>query len=159
MVEKLAASPIKITYMSSVKRGKHDKRFVGIPWRVVQSPQFASLKSSEVKLLIDLLTQRNGENNGSLTVSHAVLKKRGWATSSLYRAYCSLVYKGFLIVTRQGWKVRGRATMVAITWLGIDEPNKFSYDEGVKPDATPLGYWCKDKSYWKHLPTLKPPEK
>ncbi|MFC6671822.1 hypothetical protein [Marinobacterium aestuariivivens] len=127
------------------KQLKKRERFIGIPYRVAQSSQFASLKAAEVKLLIDMLTQYTGSNNGSLSPCHSLMRKRGWAKSSLHRAFSALLSKGFLVVTRQGWKVRGRATLVAITWNGIDEPrNGIMFDEGIKPSPVPLALWCKD---------------
>lgn len=131
------------------------ERFIGIPYRVANSAPFAALKGPEVKLLIDLLTQYNGRNNGSLSPTISLMGKRNWAESSLYRAFKKLEHAGFLLVTRQGWKVRGKATMVAITWNGIDEPTGFSYDEGIKVSAVPLGYWCKAQSHWEHKPRSK----
>lgn len=136
---------------------KKGGRFIGIPYHVANSGSFGSLRAPEVKLLIDLLTQYHGKNNGCLSPCHALLKKRGWASSSLYRTFTSLVHNGFLVVTRQGWKVRGKATLVAITWNGIDEAIKCEYDDGIIPSPIPLSYWSKDKSTWKHHPTSKPP--
>lgn len=138
---------------SKAKNSK--QRFIGIPYRVAISPQFAALKPPEVKLLIDLLTQYHGNNNGKLSTCHALLKKRGWAKSSLYRAYSNLVHTGFLVVTRQGWKQKGKATFVAITWNGIDEPGNIEYDEKITPSPIPLRYWEMEKSTWKHLPKIK----
>ena len=135
---------------------KHDKRargrsgrFLGIPYNVGNSKYFAELTAAEVKLLVDLLLQYTGSNNGSLSACHALMKKRGWAKSSLYRAYTGLLRKGFLVITRQGWKQRGRPTLVAITWIGIDEPRDgITYDDGVKVSHSPLTYWCKAPSSW-----------
>ncbi len=141
-------------YKRKTKRG----RFAGIPFSVLKTEYYAALKGAEVKLLVDLLMQYNGNNNGNLSPCHTLLKRQGWARSSLYRAYTALVYSGFLVVTRQGWKQRGKPTLVAITWAGIDEPNNCDYDDGIIPSSTPLAYWRKDKSYWKHTPTLKPPK-
>lgn len=134
---------------------KKKERFAGIPFHVLKSQQGANLKAPEIKLLMDLLLQYNGNNNGSLSPCYTLMKKRGWATSSLYRAFRNLEDKGFLIVTRQGWKVRGRPTLVAITWDGIDEPKGFVYDLGIQPSPIPLAYWCKEKSAWKHQPKEK----
>lgn len=101
--------------------------------------------------MVDLLTQRNGINNGSLSPTYELMKKRGWEgkRSSLYRAKDGLINKGFIVVTRQGWKQRGRPTLVAITWDGIDECPGIEYDDGVVPSHMPLNYWCKDPSIWR----------
>jgi len=143
--------------MARNDKKKSKRRFVGIPHLVAKSEQFCLLRAPEVKLLIDLLLQYNGRNNGMLSPCHTLMVKRGWASSSLYRAYAKLVHRGFLMVTRQGWKQRGRPTLVAVTWEGIDDPIGVDFDEGVKPEPVPLSYWSKDKGSWKHQPTLKAP--
>jgi len=97
----------------------------------------------------------NGRNNGMMSPCYALMKKRGWAKSSLYRAYSKLEHAGFIIVTRRGFKIRGMATLVAVTWYGIHEPVKGSFDERIIPHTVPLNYWCKPQSEWKHKPTLK----
>jgi len=139
------------------KNRRSKGRFVGFPYNVVGSEQFAALRSPEVKLLMDLSLQYNGNNNGMLSPCYSLMSKRGWATSSLYRAYAELVHRGFLVVTRQGWKQRGRPTLVAFTWNGIDDPIKIDYDDSIKPSGTPLRYWAIDKKLWKHQPTIKAP--
>ncbi|MBV1911966.1 MAG: hypothetical protein KUG78_21935 [Kangiellaceae bacterium] len=139
----------------SFDRKRSKGRFSGIPHSVQNTEHYARLGSSEVKLLIDLMLQYNGRNNGMMSPCHALLRKQGWAKSSLYRAYSRLEHAGFLVVTRRGLKIRGMATLVAITWNGIDEPIKVSFDEEIKPHPAPLNYWCKPKSTWKHKPKLK----
>lgn len=143
--------------MASINRKKKKARFIGIPYNVGISEQFANLRPPAVKLLIDLLTQYTGSNNGMLSPCYTLLAKRNWAKSSLYRAYASLVHSGFIVVTRQGWKVRGRPTLVAITWNGIDEPKNCNFDDGVTISPVPLSYWRMDKTTWLIEPTIKPP--
>lgn len=123
-----------------MKRSRRKERFLGIPYHVVNSDEFSTLSAPETKLILDLLWQYTGRNNGALTPSHALLDKRGWASTSLYRAFVGLKKKGFVVVTRQGWKQRGRPTFVAVTFLGIDDCN-IEFDEGIKASPSPLGYW------------------
>jgi hypothetical protein len=143
--------------VASIDRKKQKVRFIGIPYHVATSEQFARLRSPDVKLLIDLLTQYNGKNNGMLSTCHALMCKRGWAKSSLYRAYASLVHAGFIVVTRQGFKIRGFPTLIAITWNGIDDPIKCKFDINVKISPVPLSYWKVDKSKWIIEPNIKKP--
>jgi hypothetical protein len=134
-------------------------RYIKLPHHVVTSEQWASLSSKAIKLLVDLLSQYNGHNNGMLSPCLSLMKKRGWASSSLYRAYVELVHAGFIVVTRQGYKIRGYPTLIATTWNGIDEPKKnCNYDPGVMPSHTPLNYWAKHPSEWGIKPTLKKPK-
>ena len=135
-------------------------RFVGIDYDVAKSKPFAELKAPEVKLLFDLMVQYNGRNNGRLSPCHTLMKERGWAKSSLYRAFSNLQHTGFVVVTRQGTKIRGMATLVAVTWERIDEPcNAVEYDGGIESIHLPLSYWCKAKSSWKHQPRIKKQQK
>lgn len=121
---------------------KSKARFAGIPFSVIRTEQYATLTGPEVKLLVDLLYQFNGRNNGTLSPTITLLEKHGWSSTSLWRAKAGLLKKGFIVVTRQGWKQRGKPTLVAVTWHGIDETN-IEYDVGVKPSSTPLNLWCK----------------
>jgi len=143
--------------MASIGRKKKKGRFIGIPYHIAISEQFRSLKAPHVKLLVDLLTQYSGNNNGMLSPCHTLLKKCGWPPASLYRAYAYLVHSGFIVVTRQGLKIRGFPTLVAITWNGIDEPINCRYDTGIKVSPAPLSYWKLEKSSWDIQPTIKAP--
>jgi len=128
---------------SSKKRIKG--RFVGIPYHVANSPEFAELNGNETRLLVHLLLQYNGQNNGKLSTTLSLLRERGWSSSNLYRAHKGLLEKGFLVVTLQGWKQRGHPTLVAITWNGIDECG-IEYDDGIVISTVPLGLWKKQTS-------------
>lgn len=139
----------------SKDRKRNTGRFTGVPHSVHGSEYYAKLGAPEVKLLLDLLFQFNGKNNGMMSPCYALMKKRGWAKSSLYRAYSKLEHAGFIIVTRRGFKIRGMATLIAVTWNGIDEPKKCIFDERINPHPVPLNYWCKPQSTWKHKPKLK----
>jgi len=94
--------------MGTAKDRNRKGRFVGIPYHIVDSKQWAQLGAPEIKLLMDLLLQFHGRNNGNLSPCYSLMKKRGWARSSLYRAFSKLLHSGFIVITRQGWKVRGR---------------------------------------------------
>lgn len=136
------------------KQRKPKCRFVGIPYNVANSQQFAVLSYRAKALILDLLLQYNGRNNGSLSACHALMKKRGWPQATLHRTLKELKNTGFVVVTRQGWKQRGRPTLIAFTWNGIDEA-KVEYDDGVKVSSQPLGYWCKHPNTWRDGPMLK----
>lgn len=122
--------------MGYAKTKRKKGRFLGIPHHIAASDAYCELGAQEVKLLMDLLFQYNGSNNGDLFPTYSLMKDRGWEgkKGSLYRAKDALLQNGFISVTRQGWKERGKPTLVAITWNGIDEPRKgLVYDEGVTP--------------------------
>lgn len=148
--------------MGVAKRGKKPRagRFVGIPYSVANSDKFSALDAHEVKLLFDLSKQYYGSNNGNLTATFSIMKELNWANGTLDRKQKSLLEKGFIVVTRQGWKQRGKPTLLALTWFGIDEPPKgVEYDEGIKPEHQPLNYWCKDPAGWRKKAPAEQPER
>lgn len=122
-------------------RSKHG-RFVGLPFTVLESVQGKNLSHYEKAFLVDLLTQYTGSNNGMLSPCHSLMKQYGWSTGSLFRTKDSLIKKDFIVVTREGKKLRGFPTLVAVTWLAIDEPRKnIEYDSCIKVSGSPLNTW------------------
>lgn len=145
-----------------MKNQKKKARFVGIPYHVANSAQFASLSAYAVKLLVDLLVQykggasvKGGGNNGKLSACWTLMRKRGWrSTATLYRAKKELIDKGFVVVTRQGMKIRGKPTLLAVTWDGISDCG-VNYDSGIEPSNAPLSFWCKSPDSWDTPPPLR----
>ena len=128
--------------MAAAKKRKKG-RFVGIPYHVANSSQFSSLSAKANKLLIDLLVQYTGSNNGALSACFTLMKPRGWKSSStVYAAKKELLDKGFIVVTKTGMKMRGHPTLLAITWNAIDECPRVLFDEQIKSSVAPLSYWC-----------------
>lgn len=99
--------------------------FSQLPHHITDSSEYARLSPRAVKLLVDLLAQFRGANNGDLSVAPGSLEspgmlKRGWRSkSNLAAAIKELMKSGFIVRTRVGG--RHRAALFAITWLGIDE--------------------------------------
>jgi hypothetical protein len=90
-------------------------------------------------LLFELLGQYRGNNNGDLTCTWSVLKKRGWrARSTLQNAEAELMATGWIVRTRQGG--RNSCNLYALTFFDVDEC-------GGKLDAcAPVG---KRLSWWR----------
>ena len=133
-------------------------RYVGIPFHVLESERGKTLTAIETKLLLDLGLQYNGNNNGRLSPTYSLMKDRGWSsTGTLYKARQGLEHKGFIITTKIGKKIKGDCTLVAFTWNGIDESNKWPYREGVKASPVPLNYFKKPKSEWGVQPAVAQP--
>jgi hypothetical protein len=140
-----------------MKRAKG--RFVGIPFSVLNSERGKSLTAIESKLLLDLGLQYNGNNNGRLSPTYSLMKERNWSsTGTLYKARQGLEHKGFIVTTKIGKKIKGDCTLVAFTWNGIDESDKWPYREGVKASPVPLNYFQKEKSEWTIEPAIAPPK-
>ena len=71
-----------------------DKRFIPLPRRVLESPEFSMLSPTETKLIIDMLSMCNGKNNGDLCITFSMMKERGWKSkSSLEKAAKSMIEK------------------------------------------------------------------
>jgi hypothetical protein len=103
-----------------------DKRptggFVTLSHIVVCSAQWARLSPFAVKLLLELLGQYRGNNNGDLTTAWTVLRPRGWKSKqSLYKAIDELEAGAWIQRTRQGG--RHTATLWAITIFALDDDN------------------------------------
>lgn len=117
------------------------RRFVGIPYNVASSSQFCGLSCYATRLLVDLLHQYTGKNNGQLSACWTLMEKRGWKSrGTLHRAFKELKDKGFVVVTRQGMKIKGYATLCAVTWDPIND-YKVRYDDHIKINQPALNLW------------------
>ena len=96
--------------------------FVRIPHHVINHEHFRSLSTRATKLLIDLLAQYRGYNNGDLAATLKMMRERGWNSSDqLHKAKNELVKTRVIIVTRQGGI--NKCSLYAVTWFQIDECN------------------------------------
>ena len=96
--------------------------FVRIPHHVINHEHFRSLSTRATKLLIDLLAQYRGYNNGDLAATLKMMLARGWNSSDqLQKAKNELIEKDVITVTRQGG--RNKCSLYAVTWFQIDECN------------------------------------
>src|SRR5690554_700065 len=128
--------------MARKQKGKTRERFAGMPHRLMRADKYTNLSAYSKALLFELAFQYNGKNNGDLTLSESIIGKRGFAKSTVSREMKKLIEQGFIVVTRQGWKQRGKPTLLAITWYGIDDhPQGIDYDENIRVDPRPLGWW------------------
>ncbi|HZX33630.1 MAG TPA: hypothetical protein VFF03_19930 [Rhodocyclaceae bacterium] len=103
-----------------------------IPQRVMDSPAYTGATSNAIRLLLDLLRQHNGFNNGHLQASWSYLSKhRGWTSASRVKeAIDELLERKLLIRTRRGGRSLGQIdyanpppgegpAFYALTWLPI----------------------------------------
>jgi hypothetical protein len=133
--------------------GRAFKRFKGIKsaksysqltHSYFQSEQYAKLSFRAKALLIDLLAQYRGVNNGDLTTAWSVMQRAGWRSKDLLaKATRELEDRGWILKTRQG-DIHG-PTLWALTFHGIDDcrdrAGNRKMDAGVKPDSMPLHLW------------------
>lgn len=132
------------------KKKRERGGFVTLPYILLRSDPFVALSAHAKALLLDLLAQYKGDNNGDLCLAWSVMKLRGWKSeATLNKAKRELLAKDFIMVTRQGGK--HRASLYALTFYSIDEC-KGKLD--VPPTHSPPGTWRRYES----LSALKMPE-
>ena len=94
--------------------------FIRIPHHVANHERFRTLSPRATKLLIDLLAQYRGYNNGDLCAPLSLMQERAWNSSDqLQKAKNELIERDVIIVTRQGGL--NKANLYAVTWFPIDE--------------------------------------
>ena len=104
-------------------RGSTGPTFAGIPHIVLEHPDFLRLPNRARALLLDVVYQFNGRNNGDLTVAFGFMSKRGWRSKeTLSKAVNDLVSANLIIKTRQGRFQNPGAScdLYALTWKPID---------------------------------------
>jgi len=107
------------------KGSKYTEPFVGIVRSVFESPAFVALSPHACKLLLELVGQYRGDNNGNLTVAWSVVSKRGWRSrTTLWRCKTELIEAGFVYVTRKG-HMPSTCELLALTWFPLDVSPKF----------------------------------
>ena len=107
------------------KGSKYSEPFVGIVRSVFETPAFTALSPHACKLLLELVSQYRGDNNGNLTVAWSIMKKRGWnSRTTLWRCKGELIDAGFVYVTRKG-HMPSTCELLALTWFALDVLPKF----------------------------------
>lgn len=102
------------------RKSKGTERFVGVPFWVMNHASFRAATHRSRALLLDVLLQYNGRNNGSLVVCDKALKPLGWnSRDGLTKAKRELVELGLLVETRRGAKPN-RAAWYALSWRPLD---------------------------------------
>lgn len=112
--------------------GKHrggaiGEKFLMLPLSVYEAPQFAKLKPWSVRLLIDLVSQYNGRNNGDLSAAWKVLRPRGWnSEATLNKAKKELLGAGYIIEMRKGQRPN-LCSLYALTWRPLNPSPKHDF--------------------------------
>jgi hypothetical protein len=115
--------------MSTPKRFKGAKqkraagRFYALPAVVLQSRAYIALSSNAIRLMMDMLEQYRGDDNGRLICTWAHMhEKRGWKSrDTLDKARAELLAAGFLFETVKGQRPN-KASWYALTFFALD-PN------------------------------------
>lgn len=105
---------------------------------MIQSPGYRSLSFVARVVLIELLAQYNGKNNGDLSATRSMAKEWGIGSAhTLQRALEDLVSAGWVMQSRSSLfsKHGARCALYAIAWMPVNE----CPDKGleIKPTRTP----------------------
>lgn len=115
------------------QKGALPFKFVAIPVPVLESPEYRALPDAARALLVDLLMQYTGKNNGRLCVSFIAMQQYGWnSKSKLERAKAALLQAPFVLTTRKG-KPPSTSEWLGVTWFRLDYEKSME----VNPRAWP----------------------
>ena len=98
--------------------------FILLPNALYDNPAFCELSPSALKILLGIMRQYRGNNNGDLSASFVQARKWGIGSkSSLASALTQLLDIGFIIRTREGVFINpgGRCALFALAWMPIDD--------------------------------------
>ncbi|CUA99914.1 hypothetical protein [Thiomonas bhubaneswarensis] len=96
-------------------------RYVPLPHSVLDSAAFQSCGHMAKALLLELMRQHNGANNGHIRLSRSWLAGRGWGSvSSINAARDELLRNRLIVQTRHGG-LRNGSHFYALTWLAVTD--------------------------------------
>lgn len=114
--------------MSQQKRFKGlklNEPFVAIYRSVLDSQSLTDLTPHACKLLLELLRQYKGDNNGNLTLAWSIVSEHGFRSrTTLWRCKKELIDVGLIYVTRKG-HFPSTTELLALTWFPLDVSPKF----------------------------------
>lgn len=94
-------------------------RYVPLPHSVLDSAAFQACGHMAKALLLELIRQHNGSNNGHIRLSRSWLAARGWSSvSSINSARDELTRHRLIVQTRHGG-LRNGSHCFALSWLAI----------------------------------------
>jgi hypothetical protein len=125
------------TFVSSTRvdpatgKAQWQARFVSLPHALLSHPSFQDLSGGAFKVLVTLLGDYVGNNNGHLTATFSRMKCRGFhSKDSLSKSLRELTRLGYILKTR-AQRLRSPA-LYAISWLPINRPPVgVTYDTGI----------------------------
>jgi len=101
-------------------KGRGKRRFVRLLHDLLNDPRYIKLSHPAKTLLIDIMKQYNGFNNGDLCITLSVMRSRGWTSNStLWRARDELLRAELILLTRQGGK--NKCSLYALSWEPIND--------------------------------------
>lgn len=127
-----------------VARGE---RYALLPREVLESVAYLALTDWARTVLIALLAQFNGMNNGTLALPFSQARTLGVSAQwKLYAGLRLLEAVELILCTRRGRLEGGTKlpSLYAVTWRGIDEPKEaVIFDAGIGPCPIPSQRWAR----------------
>lgn len=112
--------------------------FAMMPKAMIQSAGYRALSFAARCVLVELLAQYNGNNNGDLSATRAMAKQWGIGSdNTLRQALRDLEASGWIMQTRSSFfsKHGARCALYAISWMPVDEC--LGKDLEVQPSRVP----------------------
>ncbi|MBA4723478.1 MAG: hypothetical protein H2067_20375 [Alcanivorax sp.] len=105
-------------------KANHPGGYIGIPRRLADHRDYLSLSTSAKVVLLALVYQYRGKNNGDLSAANRLLRRWGIKSSTTaQKAIKELLEANMIMRTREGRFLNpgGRCALYALTWEPIDE--------------------------------------
>jgi len=107
---------------SPPRKGPSTHPFIALEHRVMDSPAFADLKHSSIRVLLAIARQLTKDNNGHLQAAFSWCKRYGIGSdNTLSDAIADLIAHGFIYRTRSHG-ANGVWATYAVTWLPVKKP-------------------------------------
>jgi hypothetical protein len=114
--------------------------FAAIPRKVIESDAYHAVPDWAVRVLVALVAQYNGYNNGDLSITTANYQRFGVRSRHhVYAALKVLEAAGLTVRTRQGGKPPVGCSLYGVTWRALDASQK--YDGSVPVTGKPSDEW------------------
>lgn len=118
--------------------------FSAWPHECANHPNFLSLSVYAKALLLCLIGQYKGNNNGDLDVTFHRMSRQNWRSrNTVEKARSELEQRGWIVRTRQGW--RHSCSLYALTFKPIDVCGG-KLDEPAGNIS--LGFWKEGRNPW-----------
>jgi hypothetical protein len=93
--------------------------YIAIPHGVLDSVAFTGVSHRAKALLLEMVRQLNGRNNGRIQLSDKWLKARGWKSKGvIFSAKTELLERKLIMLAKQGGLNHG-ASWYLVTWLAV----------------------------------------
>lgn len=110
------------------KKGAIQYEFYPLPKAVINSEEYIRLPPAAKVLLVDLMAQYTGGNNGRLWPGFEALQRRGWSSkATLNAAKKALLQCSFVVLTRKGHPPK-TAEWIGFTWWELNYERTMDID-------------------------------